>query len=212
MRRIFPARAAPGDLRPHARAWPGCVQVGMGDRPVDENTSRDRIGPCRRKRAWKAASSWLARNRSISSRSECDARLSAAIALRRRCRNPPSVAGAIVRPHPGLYLVVDGAARRCSPFSPAPPKSWRNPLSPRLLSCVRRRRPVIELYPKGFIPPHVARLCKKGAQQPDGPSTQRAEEGGWSYGASQRLLSRDLPVRAAPRPALPMPGGLPGPR
>jgi hypothetical protein len=63
-------------------------------------------------------------------------------------------------------------------FFPAPPKSWHNSSSPKLLSCVRRRRPVIELYPKGFIPLHLARLRKKGAQQPDGPSAQRAEEGG----------------------------------
>jgi hypothetical protein len=42
---------------------------------------------------------------------------------------------------------------------------------------VRRRRPVIELYPKGFIPPHFGRLHKKDTPQHDRPDAERAGEG-----------------------------------
>jgi predicted RecB family nuclease len=41
----------------------------------------------------------------------------------------------------------------------------------------RRRRPVIEIYPKGFVPPHLARLRDKAAQQSAGPTEQVVEEG-----------------------------------
>jgi hypothetical protein len=40
----------------------------------------------------------------------------------------------------------------------------------------RRRRPVIEVYPKGFVPPHIVRLRDKAAQQPDGSTDQVAEK------------------------------------
>jgi hypothetical protein len=35
-----------------------------------------------------------------------------------------------------------------------------------------KRRPVIEVYPKGFIPPHLARLRKKNGQKSDVPGEQ----------------------------------------
>jgi hypothetical protein len=41
----------------------------------------------------------------------------------------------------------------------------------------RRWRPVIEVYPKGFIPVHLARQRDKGARKAGGPSEQIIEEG-----------------------------------
>jgi hypothetical protein len=41
----------------------------------------------------------------------------------------------------------------------------------------RRRRPVIEVYPKGFIPLHLARLRDRAAQKAGGPTEQIIEEG-----------------------------------
>ena len=40
----------------------------------------------------------------------------------------------------------------------------------------RRRRPVIEVYPKGFIPPHLARLRKKGGQKSEVPAERIDQE------------------------------------
>jgi hypothetical protein len=44
------------------------------------------------------------------------------------------------------------------------------------LGRARRRRPVIEVYPKGFVPYHVALLRDKTAQKPGGP-TEKIVEG-----------------------------------
>jgi hypothetical protein len=41
----------------------------------------------------------------------------------------------------------------------------------------RRRRPRIEVYPKGFIPPHLARLRDKAAQKSGGPSEPIVADG-----------------------------------
>jgi hypothetical protein len=41
----------------------------------------------------------------------------------------------------------------------------------------RRRQPVIEVYPKGFVPPHLARLQDKVAQKSGGTTEQVLEEG-----------------------------------
>jgi hypothetical protein len=40
----------------------------------------------------------------------------------------------------------------------------------------RRPRPVIEVYPKGFIPPHLARLRKKGGQKSEVPAERIDQE------------------------------------
>jgi hypothetical protein len=41
----------------------------------------------------------------------------------------------------------------------------------------RQRCAVIEVYPKGFVPPHLARLRDKAAQKSGGPTEQIVEEG-----------------------------------
>jgi hypothetical protein len=41
----------------------------------------------------------------------------------------------------------------------------------------RRQRPVIEVYPKDFVPPHLARLRNKAAQKSGGLTEQVVEEG-----------------------------------
>jgi hypothetical protein len=41
----------------------------------------------------------------------------------------------------------------------------------------RRRRPVIEVYPKGFVPPHLARLRDKAAQKQGAPTEPVVGEG-----------------------------------
>jgi hypothetical protein len=41
----------------------------------------------------------------------------------------------------------------------------------------KRRRPVIEVYPKGFVPPHLARLRAKATQKSGGVTEQIVEEG-----------------------------------
>src|SRR5262249_16468052 len=40
----------------------------------------------------------------------------------------------------------------------------------------RRQRPVIEVYPKGFIPPHLARLRDKAAQKSEMSAEQIDQE------------------------------------
>ena len=41
----------------------------------------------------------------------------------------------------------------------------------------RRRRPVIEVYPKGFVPPHIARLRDKATRKSGDPTDQVVEDG-----------------------------------
>ena len=41
----------------------------------------------------------------------------------------------------------------------------------------RRRRPVIEVYPKGFVPPHIAQLRDKATRKSGDPTDQVVEDG-----------------------------------
>ena len=40
-----------------------------------------------------------------------------------------------------------------------------------------RRRPVLEVYPKGFVPPHLARLRDKATRKSGEPTDQVVEDG-----------------------------------
>jgi Transposase IS66 family len=57
----------------------------------------------------------------------------------------------------------------------------------------KRRRPVIEVYPKGFVPPHLARLRNKAPHKSGGPPEQIAEAGS----------ELDISPRQAPSTATP---------
>jgi predicted RecB family nuclease len=50
----------------------------------------------------------------------------------------------------------------------------------------RRRRPVIEVYPKGFVPPHLARVRNKAAQKSGEPAEPVVEEESRSGGSSEQ--------------------------
>ena len=50
----------------------------------------------------------------------------------------------------------------------------------------RRRRPVIEVYPRGFVPPHLARLRHRVAQKSGGPTEQVVKGGSESGVSSER--------------------------
>ena len=41
----------------------------------------------------------------------------------------------------------------------------------------RRRRPVIEVYPKGFVPPHLARLRHKATRKSGKPTEEVVQDG-----------------------------------
>jgi predicted RecB family nuclease len=59
----------------------------------------------------------------------------------------------------------------------------------------RRRHPLIEVYPKGFVPPHLARLRENAARKARGAAEQGSEEGTRSDNRSEEGPAR-LPSEA----------------
>jgi hypothetical protein len=57
----------------------------------------------------------------------------------------------------------------------------------------RPRRPKVEVYPKGFVPPHLARLREKAAQKSGGAAEQVVEDRTASANVSERDPERPSP-------------------